>query len=267
MVAEVPLLRIEAVTKRFGGLTAVDNVSFEVYPGEILGLIGPNGSGKTTVINLVSGIHRPTSGKIFFKGSGIAGWPPHRIAELGIGRTFQLLRLFHGLSVFDNVLTATHLLGTHELLAAIVGRAVARDEEKRMKDRAWQVLSFVGLAGRAEVLAAHLTAGEGRLLELARALASDPELILLDEPAAGLNTAESARLQDRLTTLRAQGKALLLVEHDIRLVMRLASRVVVLNEGKLLAMGTPAEIQADPRVVEAYLGRGVARRPHRQAAT
>jgi branched-chain amino acid transport system ATP-binding protein len=258
--SNAPLLRVDRVTKAFGGLRAVDGVSFEIYSGEIAGLIGPNGSGKSTMINLVSGIHEPTDGEIFYKDGRISGLPPYEIAKLGIGRTFQLLRLFYGLSVFDNVLTATHLMGSRELLAAVLGRAVAGDEEARMRERAREVLEFVGLSHRASVLARQLTAGEGRLLELARALAHDPELVLLDEPAAGLNTAEKEVLDGKLRTLRDQGKAILLVDHEMQLVMGLASRIVVLNEGKLLALGSPTEIQSDPRVIQAYLGAGTVRR-------
>ncbi len=260
MPGDVELLRLDAVSKVFGGITAVDGLSFGIRRGEILGLIGPNGSGKSTVINLISGLHQPSGGEILFDGRRISGLPPHAIARLGIGRTFQLLRLFHGLSVYDNVLTATHLAGSHGLLSAIVGRLLTGREEARLRERAREVLEFVGLAGRASVPARHLTAGEGRLLELARALAPGPRLVLLDEPAAGLNSAETGVLEAKLRTLQERGHSLLLVDHDMRLVMRLASRVLVLNEGKLLALGTAAEVQRDGRVVEAYLGSGVVRR-------
>ncbi len=261
-----PLLSVRKATKVFGGLTAVDRVSFEIFEGEIVGLIGPNGSGKSTVINLISGIHEPTSGEIYFRDQRISGLPPYKIAKLGLGRTFQLLRLFYGLSVFDNVLTATHLMGSRELLAAVLGRVVAGDEETRMRERAREVLDFVGLSQRSAVPSRQLPAGEGRLLELARALAHDPELILLDEPAAGLNTAEKDVLSGKLRVLRDQGKAILLVDHEMRLVMNLASRVVVLNEGRLLASGTPTEVQADPLVIEAYLGAGTVHRTQARKA-
>jgi branched-chain amino acid transport system ATP-binding protein len=266
--ADERVLTVDGATKRFGGLTAVDDVSFQVERGEILGLIGPNGSGKSTMLNLISGLHRPTSGRIALRGTRIAGLPPHRIAALGVGRTFQLLRLFPGLTVFDNVLTGTHLLGSHDLLAAVAGRRLTGDEEARLFSRAHEVLEFVGLAVRADVLAQQLTAGEGRLLELARALAPDPPLLLLDEPAAGLNTAETAVLEGKLRKLQHdRSKTMILVEHDIRLVMQLATRVLVLSEGRVLALGAPAGVQQDPRVVRAYLGSGGVQRRRRKAAS
>jgi branched-chain amino acid transport system ATP-binding protein len=255
-----PLLVVERLRKVFGGLTAVDDVSFEMRRGEILGMIGPNGSGKSTVINVISGLYKPTGGEIYFKGQRITHLPPHRITSLGITRTFQLLRLFPGLSVHDNVLAGTHALGRHELLGAIAGRLATGDEERRMRERTQEMLQFFHLTKRADVSAGQVTSGEGRLLEGARALASDPDVILLDEPAAGLNTAETARLEERLETLRDRGKALLLVDHDMRLVMRLASRVVVLDQGKLLAEGAPADVQANRDVVRVYLGTGTVQR-------
>lgn len=267
MPPETPVLQVRQLRKVFGGLTAVNDVSFEMRLGEILGVIGPNGSGKSTVINLISGLYRPASGEIYFKGQRITGLPPHRIASLGITRTFQLLRLFHGLSVRDNVLAGTHALGSHGLLGAIAGRLATGQEERRMKERTSQILDFFGLSVREAVGAGQVTSGEGRLLEGARALASDPDVILLDEPAAGLNAAETARLEERLGTLRDVGKALLLVDHDMRLVMRLASRVVVLDEGRVLAQGTPAEIQAHPDVIRAYLGTGTIQRQRRARQT
>jgi branched-chain amino acid transport system ATP-binding protein len=264
MASETVPLRLDSVSKSFGGLTAVDHVSFNVRKGEILGLIGPNGSGKSTVINLISGLHRLSSGEIYFEDRSISGLPPHRIAKLGVGRTFQLLRLFRGLSVYDNVLAGTHIAGSRGSLASVIRRAVTGREEKWMRERAHEVLKFVGLDTRSAVLAGQLTAGEGRLLELARALAADPQLILLDEPAAGLNTAETRLLEQKLRALQNQGKSILLVDHEMRIIMRLTSRVVVLNEGRVLALGTPSEVQADNRVIQAYLGSGVARRRRKE---
>lgn len=254
------LLEVAGVSKTFGGIKALSDVSFSIGAGEIVGLIGPNGSGKSTVINIISRLHRPTAGEVFFEGRPISGLAPDRIARAGIARTFQLLRLFQGLSVFDNVLTATHLTGKAGLLGAIAGSLLTRHEEQRLRERAHATLELVGLAHRAAVPAQRLTAGEGRLLELARAIATDPKLILLDEPAAGLNNAETGALEDRLRILQQRGQTLLLVDHHMRLVMGLADRVVVLKEGSLLAEGSPAEVQADRGVVEAYLGSGALQR-------
>jgi ABC-type branched-subunit amino acid transport system ATPase component len=255
-VSAVPLLEVKNVSKVFGGIKALNGVSFSIEAGQIVGLIGPNGSGKSTVINIISRLHRPTAGAVILEGRPITDLAPDRIARAGIARTFQLLRLFQGLTVFDNVLTATHMSGTHGLIGAIVGPLLTGSEEKRMRDKAQAALDLVGLARRAYVLAQRLTAGEGRLLELARAVATDPKLILLDEPAAGLNTAETDALEDTLRKVQQRGSALLLVDHHMRLVMRLADRVVVLKEGSLLAEGSPSQVQTDRRVIEAYLGSG-----------
>jgi branched-chain amino acid transport system ATP-binding protein len=254
------LLELIDLRKSFGGLRAVDGVSFELLRGEILGLIGPNGSGKSTVINLISGFYRPSGGSVRFSGQNISGWPPHQIAALGIGRTFQLLRNFPGLSATANTLLATHLLGSQGLLGAIIGGPMTAPEESRLHERSREAVDFVGLIDRASVPSPELSSGEGRLLELARALAPEPELLLLDEPASGLNTAETALLGEKLKELQAAGKTILLVEHDMRLVMSLAHRLVVLNEGRVLAAGPPQVVQADEKVVEAYLGAGALRR-------
>ena len=254
------MLQVLNVSKVFGGVKAVDSVSFTIGSGEILGLIGPNGSGKSTIINIISRLYRPTSGQVFFKGGLISDLPPYKVAKAGVSRTFQLLRLFQGLTAYENVLTATHLAGSHGLLHAVAGGFFTRHEEAHLRERAREALAFVGLSSRASVLAQRLTAGEGRLLELARAIAARTELILLDEPAAGLNSSETALLADKLRTLQSRGLSLLLVDHHMRLVMGLATRVVVINEGKLLAQGTPAEVQRDERVVAAYLGTGAMKR-------
>jgi branched-chain amino acid transport system ATP-binding protein len=254
------MLRLDTISKLFGGIAALNKVSFTIEKGEILGLIGPNGSGKSTIINVVSGLHRPTSGEVWFKDSRVSSLPPHKVARAGIARTFQLLRLFQGLSVFDNVLAATYLSGSHGLLGAIAGRVVTGREEERLRVAAMHALDFVGLAGRASVPAQQLTAGEGRLLELARAMATGADLFLLDEPAAGLNSVETMILAERLRTLQAQGRTLLLVDHHMQLVMGLATRIIVLDQGRVLAEGSPASIQEDERVIEAYLGRGALKR-------
>lgn len=254
------MLRVEHVSKVFGGIGAVDDVSFGIKDGEILGLIGPNGSGKSTIINVISGLHRPSSGEVWLRQSRISGLAPHKVAQAGIARTFQLLRLFQGLTVFDNVLTATHLSGSHGIIGAIAGRIITGNEEEQLRENAGRALDFVGLTERAQVAARQLTAGEGRLLELARAIAAGAKLILLDEPAAGLNTTETAVLEERLRTLQAQGRTMLLVDHHMRLVMGLATRVVVLDRGSVLVEGPPEAVQGDERVIEAYLGRGALQR-------
>jgi branched-chain amino acid transport system ATP-binding protein len=259
VTATPAILLVDRVTKVFGGITAVDDVTFHIDKGEILGLIGPNGSGKSTIINLISGLHQPSRGKVYFQGRPISGLAANKVARAGIARTFQLLRLFQGLTAFENVLTATHLAGSHGILGAIAGSAVTHHEEQALHRRAMDALAFVGLAARASVPARQLAAGEGRLLELARAIAAGSQLVLLDEPAAGLNSAETAVLEERLRTLQAEGRALLLVDHHMRLVMSLATRVVVLNEGKVLTEGLPSEVQRDQRVVRAYLGSGALR--------
>lgn len=256
MTEDEQLIEVRGLRKVFGGVAAVDDVTFDIRQGEILGLIGPNGSGKSTLINLLSGLHQPTAGEVLLEGQNITGLPPYRIARLGVARTFQLLRLFQGLSVYDNVLAAAYLQGSHGLGAAVLGRARTAAEERLLRAESERLLDFVALSGRSAVLAKTLGAGEARLLELARALATKPRLLLLDEPGAGLNTGESELLERKLRELQRLGVTQLLVDHDMQLMMRLASRVMVLNAGKVLAVGTPAEVQSNPRVVEAYLGVG-----------
>jgi ABC-type branched-subunit amino acid transport system ATPase component len=254
-VKRVPLLSVRDLTKAFGGLVAVNGISFDIYPGEIYGLIGPNGAGKTTVINMLSGLMPPTGGTISFKGAHVEKMPAHRIVELGMTRTFQNIRLFGAMSVLDNVVVGQHSRMAGSLAERLVFLPRVRREEQAARQKALSLLGGVGLAPVSEQPAASLAYGSQRRLELVRALASEPQLLLLDEPAAGMNAAESADLAERLRAWANSGVTLLVIEHDVSLVMSLCDRVGVLNFGKLIAEGTPDEIARNPEVIEAYLGK------------
>ncbi len=251
------LLSVKGLAKHFGGLKAVDGVDMNVGKGEIHALIGPNGSGKTTIINMLSGLYVPTAGEIRFLGRDVAGLSPHGIAAAGIVRTFQNIRLFGALSVLDNVMIGEHVLSKSGVVAGVLRLPAQRSEERDLGERALETLDFVGLGGRRSAQAKSLPYGQQRLLEIARALASGPKLLLLDEPAAGLNAAETERMTELLYRIREQGITILLVEHDMNLVMSISDQITVLNFGKKIAEGTNEQIEVHPEVISAYLGKEV----------
>jgi len=248
------LLELKGVTKHFGGIAAVRDVEFAVKEGSIVALIGPNGAGKTTLFNLITGALRPDQGSIHLKGKNIAGLKQYQTASAGITRTFQNLQLFNSMTVLENVMAGAYLRGKKGFLHSIFSRPEKCQEEKRVQEESLALLEEIGLADAAGFTAANLPFGQQRLLEIARALAAGPHLILLDEPAAGLNAAESEVLTAYLKRLRNRGITMILIEHDMETVMEAADRIVVLNFGEVIAEGAPAEIQANKEVIKAYLG-------------
>ncbi|MFI3272105.1 MAG: ABC transporter ATP-binding protein [Pseudomonadota bacterium] len=248
------LLELDSVTKTFGGLVAVNDASFTVDEGSIVGLIGPNGAGKTTVFNLITGNYRPNSGDIRFNGQSITSTSTHKIVELGIARTFQTIRLFQNMSAMENVLAGRHCRMVSGILGAMLHLPKYKAEEKLAMERAFAELDFVGLADQHDNLAKNLSYGNQRLLEIARALATEPRFIILDEPAGGMNDQETAQLIGTIEAIRARGISVLLIEHDMSLVMKVCEKLVVLEYGAKIAEGTPSEIKRNPCVIEAYLG-------------
>ena len=253
-MSETRILDIDKLTPRFGGLTALDDVSFHINEGEILGLIGPNGAGKTTCFNAITGVYRPTSGTINFQGESLAGKKRFQIAQAGIARTFQNIRLFPTMTALENVLVGADAQHTTGIISALFRLPKHRREEAEGHDRAMELLRFMGLGKKADELAANLSYGDQRRLEIARAMATQPKLICLDEPAAGFNPQEKRVLMDLIRKVRDRGFTVLLIEHDMRLVMGVTDRIVVLEFGKLIAEGAPAEIRDNPAVIAAYLG-------------
>ena len=249
------MLKLANVSKHFGGLAVLQDVSFDVPAGKVFGLIGPNGAGKTTVFNLITGLLAPTGGAIELQGQSLLGSAPHQITRQGIARTFQNIRVFKDMTLLDNVVVGMHSHLNYGVPAWLFSLPGFRAQEKRAREKAHELLGWVGLASKASDIADNLSYGDQRKLELARALATEPKLLLLDEPVAGMNTGEKVELMGEITNIAKRGYTIFMIEHDMRFVMGLCQRIAVLNFGKIIAEGTPEQIKNNPDVIEAYLGR------------